>query len=260
VNSVNKWFHGDKYIEYIESSMAKDTKKKKITLSGLKNLMGLYRYIKPYRVEYSIGLFFLLGSTAASLVFPKLLGELVDYGNKGELMSQIDRIALILLIVLVAQAVFSYFRVFLFVRVAEKTLADLRQSTYNHLVRLPMRFFLSRRVGELNSRISADITLLQDALTTTLAEFLRQLIIIIGGISLMMVTSLKLTLFMLAVVPVIMILVVFFGRYIRSLSKLAQKQVAESNTIVEETLQGIQSVKAFTNEFLEMGSTLRWHL
>ncbi|HYX08741.1 MAG TPA: ABC transporter transmembrane domain-containing protein [Bacteroidales bacterium] len=232
--------------------MSQDNKKKKITRSGLKNLMGLYRYIKPYRIEYSIGMFFLLGSTAASLVFPKLLGELVDYGNKGELMTQIDRIALILLIVLIAQAVFSYFRVFLFVRVAEKTLADLRQSTYNHLIRLPMRFFLSRRVGELNSRISADITLLQDALTTTLAELLRQLIIIVGGISLMMVTSLKLTLFMLAVVPVIMILVVFFGRYIRSLSKLAQKQVAESNTIVEETLQGIQSVKAFTNEFLEM--------
>ena len=229
-----------------------EPKKQKISLTGLRKLFQLYSYIKPYKYEYALGLFFLLGSTLASLTFPKLLGELVDLGNQGKLAQEIDRIALILVIVLVAQSVFSYFRIYLFVHVAEKTLADLRQSTFNHLIRLPMTFFQHRRVGELNSRISSDITLLQDALTTTLAEFLRQVIIIIGGISLLMVTSLKLTLFMLAIVPVIMILVVFFGRYIRKLSKQAQNQVADSNTIVEETLQGIQSVKAFTNEFFEM--------
>lgn len=226
--------------------------KKKITLPGLRKLFKLYSYIKPYKYEYGLGLLFLLGSTSASLVFPKLLGELVDFGNQGKLAQEINRIALILIAVLVGQSVFSYFRIFLFVRVAEKTLADLRQSTFNHLVRLPMKFFQFRRVGELNSRISSDITLLQDALTSTLAEFLRQIIIIVGGVSLMMITSLKLTLFMLMILPVIMILVVLFGRYIRKLSKLAQKQVADSNTIVEETLQGIQSVKAFTNEFFEM--------
>ena len=232
--------------------MNDDDLKKKITLPGLRRLFKLYHYIKPYRYEYGLGLLFLLGSSGASLVFPKLLGELVDYGNQGKLGQEINRIALILIVVLVAQSVFSYFRIFLFVRVAEKTLADLRQSTFNHLIRLPMKFFQHRRVGELNSRISSDITLLQDALTSTLAEFIRQIIIIIGGVSLMLFTSFKLTLFMLAILPVIMILVVFFGRYIRKLSKLAQAQVADSNTIVEETLQGIQSVKAFTNEFFEM--------
>jgi ABC-type multidrug transport system fused ATPase/permease subunit len=232
--------------------MKYDIQGKKITLPGLKKLFQLYRYIKPYKYEYGLGLLFLLGSSGASLIFPKLLGQLVDYGNQGNLAHEINRIALILIIVLVVQSVCSYFRIFLFVRVAEKTLADLRQSTYNHLIRLPMKFFQHRRVGELNSRISADITLLQDALTSTLAEFLRQLIVITGGISLMMITSFKLTLFMLSIVPVIMILVVLFGRYIRKLSKLAQRQVADSNTIVEETLQGIQSVKAFTNEFFEM--------
>lgn len=232
--------------------MNAEVPKKKITLPGLRKLFRLYRYIKPYKYEYGLGLLFLLGSSSASLVFPKLLGELVDLGNQGKLAQEISRIALILIAVLIAQSVFSYFRVYLFVSVAEKTLADLRQSTFNHLIRLPMKFFQFRRVGELNSRISSDITLLQDALTSTLAEFLRQLIIIIGGVSLMMVTSLKLTLFMLLVLPVIMLLVVFFGRYIRKLSKEAQKQVADSNTIVEETLQGIQSVKAFTNEYVEM--------
>ncbi len=232
--------------------MTYEVPKKKITMPGLRKLFRLYRYIKPYKYEYGLGLLFLLGSSSASLVFPKLLGQLVDLGNQGKLAQEINRIALILIAVLVGQSVFSYFRIFLFVRVAEKTLADLRQSTFNHLIRLPMKFFQFRRVGELTSRISSDITLLQDALTSTLAEFLRQLIIIIGGVSLMMFTSFKLTLFMLSILPVIMLLVVFFGRYIRKLSKLAQSQVADSNTIVEETLQGIQSVKAFTNEFFEM--------
>ncbi len=229
-----------------------EEQKNKITLPGLRKLFKLYSYIKPYKYEYALGLLFLLGSSGASLAFPKLLGQLVDLGNKGKLAQEIDRIALILVVVLVVQSVCSYFRIYLFVHVAEKTLADLRQSTFNHLICLPMKFFQYRRVGELNSRISSDITLLQDALTSTLAEFLRQLIIIIGGISLLMITSFKLTLFMLAIVPVIMILTVFFGRYIRKLSKQAQSQVADSNTIVEETLQGIQSVKSFTNEFFEM--------
>jgi ABC transporter fused permease/ATP-binding protein len=233
--------------------MSETVEKKKVTWTGLRRLFRLYRYLKPYKWEYGLGLFFLFGSSAASLAFPKLLGELVDLGNQGRLGDEINRIALILIVILVVQSVFSYFRIFLFVRVAEKTLADLRQSTYNHLIKLPMKFFQQRRVGELNSRISADITLLQDALTTTLAEFIRQIIVITGGIALMLITSYKLTLFMLAIVPVVVVLVVFFGRYIRKLSKLAQAQVADSNTIVEETLQGIQSVKSFTNEFFEMG-------
>ncbi len=232
--------------------MTDDSLKRKITLPGLRRLLRLYVYIKPYKWEYITGLLFLLGSSSASLVFPKLLGDLVDYGNRGILGEEINRIAIILIAVLVVQSTFAYFRIFLFVKVAEKTLADLRQSTYNHIIRLPMKFFQHRRVGELNSRISADISLLQDALTTTLAEFIRQLIVIIGGVSLMMITSWKLTVFMLMILPAIMILTAVFGRYIRKLSKQAQSQVADSNTIVEETLQGIQSVKSFTNEFFEM--------
>lgn len=232
--------------------MTDENLKRKITLPGLQRLFRLYKYIRPYRWEYGLGLFFLLGTSAASLVVPKLLGQLVDYGNRGTLGEEINRIAFILILILIVQAVFAFFRVFLFVRVGEKTLADLRQATYEHLIKLPMKFFQHRRVGELNSRISADITLLQDALTSTLAEFIRQLVIIIGGVSLMMYTSWKLTLFMLMILPAIMIMTGIFGRYIRRLSKQAQAQVADSNTIVEETLQGIQSVKSFTNEHYEM--------
>lgn len=225
---------------------------KKITLTGLGNALKLYRYIRPFRLEFGTGLFFLFISSAASLAFPKLLGELVSSGNDGVLAESINRIAFLLLIILVVQSTFSYFRTVLFINVTEKSLANLRQDTYNHLIRLPLTFFEQRRVGELNSRISADIALLQDTLTSTLAEFLRQMIIIIGGISLLVYTSVKLTLFMLAILPAIVLLVFFFGRFIRKYSKKMQKEVAESNTVVEETLQGIRSVKTFTNEFLEM--------
>ncbi len=232
--------------------MRREVPKKKITLEGLRNAFKLYSYMKPYRLEYAGGMFFLLGSSIASLAFPKLLGDLVNSGNNGSLAADLNRIAFLLVITLFIQALFSYFRVVLFVNVTEKTLAFLRQHTYNHLITLPVRFFEKHRVGELNSRISSDISLLQETLTSTLAEFIRQIIIIIGGITLLTITSWKLTLFMLAILPGMMLLAVFFGRFIRKYSKQVQAEVAKSNTIVEETLQGIQIVKTYTNEFLEM--------
>ena len=229
-----------------------EVEKKKITREGLRNAFKLYKYIKPFRREYGIGMFFLIGSTTTSLIFPKLLGDLVNSANKELVSRSLNEVAILLGLVLLAQSVFSYFRIVLFVNVTEKTLAFLRQDTYNHLIKLPLKFFDQRRVGELNSRISADIILLQETLTTTLAEFIRQIITIIGGIALLAFTSLKLTLFMLAVLPAIMILARVFGKFIRRFSKEVQSQVAESNTIVEETLQGIQSVKSYTNEFFEI--------
>ncbi len=227
-----------------------DAIKKKITISGLKKAFKLYRFIKPFQKEYALGMFFLLGSSMASLAFPKLLGELVNSGSGAG--GQINRIGLLLGFILIGQAIFSYFRVVLFVNVTEKSLAYLRQETYNHLIKLPLKFFEKRRVGELNSRISADVALLQETLTETIAEFIRQIIIITGGIVLLAIISIRLTLFMMAILPVTMILTRIFGRYIRKFSKEVQSRVAESNTVVEETLQGIQSVKVFTNEHFEI--------
>ena len=197
-------------------------------------------------------MFFLIISSGASLMFPKFLGEMVDLANKGKMLNEISRTGLLLLVILVVQAVFSYMRTRIFVYVTEKTLASIRQHVYNHLIKLPMSFFSERRVGELNSRISSDISLLQDSLTGTLADLLSQLLIITGGITLMMISSFKLTLFMLAIVPAMALFAFFSGRAIRRYSKKAQSYVAESNTIVEETLQGIQNVKAFTNEQFEI--------
>ena len=225
------------------------TKNKK---TSFKRASRLFQYIKPYRIEFSFGLFFLLLSTAASLIFPALMGNLVDSASD-KLVNNINQIAIALLVLFALQAIFSYFRIVLFVNVTEKTLAVIRQETYAHLIKLPMNFFSKRRVGELNSRIASDISLLQETFTTDLAEFLRQVLIIIGGIVFLSLTSVKLTLFMLAIIPAMMLAAVFFGRYIKRFSKQVQGKVAESNTIIEETLQGISNVKAFTNEFFEIG-------
>jgi len=214
--------------------------------------MKLYRFLKPYRWKFALGMLFLLISSGASLMFPKFLGDMVDLGNKGKLISDITHTGFILIIIIVVQAIFSYSRIRLFVEVTEKTLASIRQHLYNHLIKLPMSFFAARRVGELNSRISSDISLLQDSLTSTLADLLSQIILITGGITLMMISSFKLTLFMLAILPAVALFAFFSGRAIRRYSKKAQGHVAESNTIVEETLQGIQNVKAFTNELFEI--------
>ncbi len=226
--------------------------KGKLNRSGLASAMRLYKYIKPYRGQYFLGIFFLLGSSLASLAFPKLLGDLVNSGDNTFLGLNLNQTALLIAVVLIFQAIFSYFRIVLFVNVTEKSLAALRLASYSHLIKLPLQFFEKRRVGELNSRISADVALLQETMTTTLAEFIRQIIIIVGGITLLGIISIKLTGFMLIILPPTMIFARFFGKFIRKFSKDIQTELADSNTIVEETLQGIQSVKAFTNEYIEI--------
>lgn len=228
-----------------------DTPKVKVTKESLRKAFRLYGFLKPYKYKFLIGMIFLFLTSATALVFPMLMGKLVDAANE-ELIQNIDKIGITLLALFTAQAIFSYFRVALFVDVTENTLASLRNTTYQRLISLPMTFFVNRRVGELNSRLASDISLLQDTLTTTIAEFLRQFILIIGGIAFLSLTSVKLTLIMLSVVPLLAIIAVIFGRYIRKVSRSVQDKIADSNTIVEETLQGISNVKAFTNELFEV--------
>jgi ABC transporter fused permease/ATP-binding protein len=229
-----------------------DLPKVKITSESLKRSVRILKFLAPYKAKFFLGLVFLFLTSLTALAFPLLMGQLIDAANE-ETFKHINTIGLILMLVFSAQAVFSFFRIVLFVNVTENMLAGLRRAVYSHLIRLPMTFFVQRRVGELNSRISADISLLQDTFTTTIAEFLRQFLLIIGGIAFLSYTSAKLTLIMLSVVPVLAVLAVVFGRYIRKISRQVQDKTAESNTIVEETLQGIANVKSFANEAFEIG-------
>jgi ABC transporter fused permease/ATP-binding protein len=228
-----------------------DLPKSKITASSLNKATLIFQYAGNHRWKFYVGLIFLLFTGATALAFPKLMGMLIDcVKNKDN--SQANAIALGLIAILFLQSIFSFFRLYLFVNFTEHTLANLRLSLYSNLVKLPMSFFSQKRVGELNSRISSDITQIQDTLTSTIAEFLRQFILIIGGVLLLANESIKLTLLMLSVVPLVAVAAVIFGRFIRKYSKNVQDKVAESQVIVEETMQGISIVKAFANEWYEI--------
>jgi ABC transporter fused permease/ATP-binding protein len=228
-----------------------DLPKSKITASSLNKATLIFKYAGSYRWKFYLGLVFLLLTGATALAFPKLMGLLIDC-VKDKSYDQANNIALLLIIILFLQSICSFFRLSLFVNFTEHTLANLRLSLYSNLVKLPMSFFSQKRVGELNSRISADITQIQDTLTSTIAEFLRQFILIIGGVILLATESVKLTLLMLSVVPLVAVAAVIFGRFIRKYSKKVQDQVAESQVIVEETMQAISIVKAFANEWYEI--------
>jgi ABC-type multidrug transport system fused ATPase/permease subunit len=222
-------------------------KTKSIKPSDLEKAFRIFAYIKPFRVKFSIGFLFLFITALASLAFPKYLSQLMSSD-----VNTLSRNLGILVVLLVIQSIASFFRILIFVDVTEKSLAHIRQDVYKHLIQLPMSFFAEKRVGELNSRIASDTSQIQETLTTTLAEFFRQIAMIVGGITILALTSVKLTIFIIAVIPTLMIIAVIFGRFIRRYSKTVQNEVAESNTIVEETLQGIQTVKAFVNEWFEI--------
>jgi ABC-type multidrug transport system fused ATPase/permease subunit len=228
-----------------------DLPKAKISASSINKAVLIFKYAGNHKWKFFLGLLFLLLTGGTALAFPKLMGMLVDCVNAKDL-SKAKNIALLLMGILLLQSFFSFFRLSLFINFTENTLANLRLALYTNLIKLPMSFFSQKRVGELNSRIGSDISQIQDTLTTTIAEFLRQFILIVGGVLFLATISLKLTFMMLSIVPVVAVAAVIFGRFIRKYAKKVQDKVAESQVIVEETLQGISNVKAFANEWYEI--------
>lgn len=234
------------------------SEKIKLTNDSYKKARKLFSYLKPYRVEYGIGWIFLVLSTSAGLVFPILLGQLLGLSNGSQTsmgeavkaidLSNISTVVLVLFILFGGQAIFSYFRVILFTNATEKALRDLRNDVFTRMLHLPMDFFNRHTVGELTSRISADITQIQETLRTTVAEFFRQIVMVVGGIMYLTYVSWKLSLIMLSLIPLITISAVLFGKFIKKLSKEAQDQTASANAIAEESLTGLANIKAFTNE------------
>jgi ABC-type multidrug transport system fused ATPase/permease subunit len=251
--------------------MEEEGKKRRLSKDSMRKATRIYKYIKPYWVSFTIGIVMITLSGVFTLLVTRLWGQLGGVGVQGDTggadvrgfmninidFSSLGSIGLAIAILLVVQAAISFTRVILFARVTENMMLALRKDTYEMVIRMPMQYFNEKRVGDINSRISADITSIQDVFTTTLAELLRQLIIIVGGIVALLYFSPTLTFIMLGTLPVMIIVAIIFGRYVRKLSKLTQDKVSESNVIVQETLTGIVNVKSFANEFLEMTRYIR---
>lgn len=261
---IHKHYFCVDFSKYTQMLRPKKEKKEKIKLTkeDIQRAKGIFRYLKPYRFSFAIGWIFLILSTSAGLLFPILLGQLL--GSAGQEVKStedaiklinletINGVAMVLFILFIAQSVFSYFRIIIFTNVTENALRDVRHDAFSRLIYMPMDFFNQNKVGELTSRISSDIAQVQETLRTTIAEFFRQIVIVVGGIAFLALISWKLSLIMLATVPVMAIIAVFFGRFIKKLSKQAQDETANSTVIVEESLSGISNVKAFTNEALAL--------
>src|SRR5699024_7863546 len=204
--------------------------KPKISKALLAKASQLFAYLKPYKGKFILGMVFLFFSSLTTLTFPALLGAMTDAAQGIQtypwLTPTIQQIGILAFALLVFQTLTSFFRVRIFVEVAEKVLANIRRDTYRKLIVLPIDFFANRRVGELNSRLSADLSQIQDTLTTTLAGVFRQTLILIFGVVLLIWVSPKLALMNLSILPIIIIMASVFGRFIRKLSKQAQDELA----------------------------------
>lgn len=244
--------------------MARRDKSEKIKLSkdSYKKARKFFTFLKPYRVTFTIGWVFLVLSSLTSIAFPYLMGKLLGASNissdQAQLKDQIQdldslsSIVIALFLLFGFQSIFSFFRIFLFTKVTEGALRDMRNATFTKLISLPTDFFNKNKTGELSSRIATDINLVRETLNTTISEFFRQIITISLSVVFLWYISWKLALLMLSTVPVMAIIAVFFGRYIKKLSKNAQDESAKSNAIIEESLSSIVNVKSFTNEVFEL--------
>ncbi|MEX2592734.1 MAG: ABC transporter transmembrane domain-containing protein [Anditalea sp.] len=229
-----------------------ESEKRKLNKQNLSKLGGIFNFMLPYKAPFFLGMIFLLFSSLMLLTFPFVAGKLIDTASGKEwIFTDINTIAFILLGILFIQSIFSFFRVWFFAKVSERSMRDIRLALYSRLVNLPMTFFDKRRTGELISRITSDVSLLQDTFSVTLAELFRQFITLIAGTVFLIYTTPKLTLFMLATFPVLVVIAMVFGKFIRKLSKATQDELAAANVIVEETLQSIMTVKSFTGEEYE---------
>jgi ABC-type multidrug transport system fused ATPase/permease subunit len=241
-----------------EKAIEQTDKKPKLTKDGLKKAMSLFSYVLPYKWAFIAGMVLLSTGSLIFLAIMKIPGEILNIiSGESNFGLTLGKLFGLLIIMLIIQSTFSFLRVNLFAIVSEKSVANLRRDLYKKLISLEIPFFEERRVGELTSRISNDVTQVQGVMSLTLAEFVRQVITLLGGVAIIIFTMPSLALTMLLTFPLVVVAAMFMGRFIRKLMKERQDKIAKTNVVVEETMQSVQTVKAFTNEWFEVNRYMK---
>jgi ATP-binding cassette, subfamily B, bacterial MsbA len=234
-----------------EEIKGSDKDRKKEPRGSPKDLLRLLSYTRPYRARLAIALASLLIASLMGLAFPQVVRLLIDAAFVERNSQKLNGLAAVLVGLFAVQAAFSFLRSYLLSYTGERIVADVRTQLYNHLTSLPVSFFASRRVGELTSRLASDVSVIQTVTTGSFMELLRIGVILVGGVVIIAITNLKLTILMLAIVPFVIISAQFYGRYVRRLSTRVQDRLAEANSVLEETLSAIRIVQSFVREGYE---------
>jgi ATP-binding cassette subfamily B protein len=219
----------------------------------LKPLKLLVPYVMRYRGRAAAALVALLIASAATLVVPVAVRRMIDYGFDAQHVGLIDQYFGVMIAVVALLAVASASRYYLVTTLGERVVADLRSAVFGHLITLSSPFFDTAKTGELTSRLTADTTQIKSAVGASISIALRNLVLFIGSATMMVVTSPKLSGFVLAAIPVIVLPLVGFGRSVRKRSRAAQDTLADASAYAAELLGAVRTLQAFTNEPLASG-------
>jgi subfamily B ATP-binding cassette protein MsbA len=225
-----------------------DAEPVRFTRDQVSQLRRLFGFIKPYRKWLAISALGVAISAALGLVFPRIMGTLVDSALDGADTSNLDTIALILVGVFALQAGFNFLRIYALGVVGEGVVADLRRSVFARIVMLPVSFFDGRKTGEITSRLTSDVAVVQSTVSSVVAQALFQGISMVGGVVLLVILSPLLSLAVLTFLPFIIIGGSFFGRRLSRVSTEFQDEVATANAFADESISSMRVVKWFTAE------------
>lgn len=214
----------------------------------LARFMRLFKLLAPHKARFVWATLVLVSGSALGLIYPQAIRWAIDHGIEGGSTARLDQIAIGLACTFALQSLLTYVRHFQMSWLGERVVTDLRRLVFERLVTLPVSWFHERRTGELVGRLAGDVSTVEGVVGSELSVAMRDVAQIIGGIVLLFMQNVRLTLVMLAVVPPLSIAIVMFGKRIRVMSKGVQDQLAETSAHVQEVVGAIQTVQAFVRE------------
>jgi len=216
----------------------------------LRPLLALLPYVARYRVRALCALVALVVAALTTLVVPVAVRRMIDFGFTADGIAMINNYFSVMIAVVAVLAVSSASRYYLVMTIGERIVADIRSEVFAHLTALSPSFFDSARSGELISRLTADTTQIKSAVGASVSIALRNLVLFVGAVTMMVVTSPRLSGFVLLMIPLVVLPLVAFGRWVRRLSRDAQDSLAEASAYASELIGANRTVQAFTNERL----------